>query len=636
MRSLLPRLKICGVLLLAILSLRAATSGVAPHSPLVRVEAAARQSATAQRPNYQITAAVDYDLLTFKSTTLVTVPGAPGDALQDVVFFIYANASGVGGEDERRKNIAVDGVALEGAAVPFTLQGAVLRVQLPQAQSEPFTLKIATHGVVPRSPPGSGSLIDMMGGLSGDIGGMLGGLGGLGGAAGGQESKPKNIDYGLYTYGNGILSLGSFWYPSLAVRQNGRWIGEAPEGLGDLAYSEMSDFTVQFDVSRPVVIAATGAYAIPDTAGATASPPGHHHPIIARNVRDFAVLMSEDYIVKEKPVDVGGKNVAVRAYTTRKHAAKADQAIDIAAHALQVYARRFGPYPYSTFKVVEGPIRGGAGGMEFSGLTSVSSMLYEDMGKQLNALAGELGAGSLDKIMADLEGDMGEAAPPAKNKNRTEPELSDNPASDFLKGMLGQQKQILDSMFEITIAHEVAHQWWAIAVGNDSQRAPFVDESLANYSAIIYFEDRYGREAAARMTELNLKAPYSIGRMLGGADAPVNLKTAAYQNNVQYGAIVYGKGALYYNAVRRAVGDEVFFSSLREYYATYRGRLTGPRDLLEIIKAKAPRANVDALYQRWIEQTHGDEDITGGKAMGIEDLIGGMLGGAAGGGLFGE
>ena len=619
------------VLIIVALSLWVATRGVAQNdAPQNDLAPSAATPAMPQRPDYKITASIDYDLLTFKSQSAITVPVAPGDTLQDVVFFLYANAGGVGGDDERRKNIVVDGVSLNDAAVPFTLHGAVLRVTLPAAQSAPFTLNIATHGIVPRSPAGAGGIAEMMGGLSGDVGGLLGGLGGLGGATGQPPAKPKNADYGLYTYGNGMLSLGSFWYPSLAVRQNGAWIAEAPEGLGDLAYSEMSDFSVKFDVSRPVVIAATGTYSVPQNSTRGTYPPGYHHPIVARNVRDFAVLMSEDYTVKEKTVDVEGKKVTVRAYTTKPHAAKADKAIDIAAHALQVYAKRFGPYPYQTFKVVEGPIRGGAGGMEFSGLTAISSMLYEDLGKQLGALAGVLGAGNLDQIMAGIEGDMG-AAPAAAGKTNTG--LPDNPASEFLTDMLGQQKQIFDSLFEVTIAHEVAHQWWAIGVGSDSQRAPFVDESLANYSAMIYFEDRYGREAAAKMMDLNLKTSYAIGRMLGGADAPVNLKTAAYKNNVQYGAVVYGKGALYYDALRRTVGDPVFFAALREYYAKYRGRLAGSRALLEIIQVKAPEANVAALYRRWIEETHGDEDITGGKPMGIEDLLGGMLGGA---GLFGE
>ncbi len=299
----------------------------------------------------------------------------------------------------------------------------------------------------------------------------------------------------------------------------------------------------------------------------------------ANNARDFAVLMSEDWQTKSKTFDVGGHPVQVEAFTLKKDAAKADETIDFAGRALQIYAKRFGPYLYNNFKVVQGPIRGGAGGMEFTGLTSIASMLYGDWGKELGQLAGSLGAGGLFS---------GEAKKGAH-------QLPDNPASDMLNSLLGGQKEMLDSVFEMTIAHEVAHQWWAIGVGSDSQRAPFVDESLANYTAILYFEDRYGKERAQQMMDTHLRQTYSMGRMMGGPDRPANLRTSAYAGNVQYGAVVYGKGALFYDALRRATGDAVFFDALRTYYARYHNGLAAPRDFINILKTKAPKANVDGL-----------------------------------------
>ena len=164
-----------------------------------------------RRPHYQIEASIDYDLLALASSARITVPAAPEDPLRDVVFFIYANAGGLGGEDERRKNIVVDGVSLDRAVLPVALEGAVLRVRLPQAQSAPFLLKIDSHGVIPRGRAGSGGLADMMGSLTADLGAMLNGAAGASGAAGAGRSKPKNTDYGLYSYSGGMLSLGSFW-----------------------------------------------------------------------------------------------------------------------------------------------------------------------------------------------------------------------------------------------------------------------------------------------------------------------------------------------------------------------------------------------------------------------------------------
>ena len=87
--------------------------------------------------------------------------------------------------------------------------------------------------------------MEAMGGM--DLGAIFGGAA--------TTEKKQDPDYGVYSYGNGVLSLGSFWYPSLAVRQNGQWMDEAPSGVGDVGFSEASDFSLGLsfvaDAKRP-------------------------------------------------------------------------------------------------------------------------------------------------------------------------------------------------------------------------------------------------------------------------------------------------------------------------------------------------------------------------------------------------
>jgi len=47
--------------------------------------------------------------------------------------------------------------------------------------------------------------------------------------------------------------------------------------------------------------------------------------------------------------------------------------------------------------------------------------------------------------------------------------------------------------------------------------------------------------------------------------------------------------------------------------------------LLEIVQAKAPSAGVDTIYRHWIEEIHGDEDISGGPVTGLQGLLGEFL-----------
>ena len=568
------------------------------------------------RPQYDLRADLDAELLTFNATANVTVP-ALGAPLREAVFFLYANADGVGGAGQGRKNLKVEGVAVDGAPAKWNLNGAVLRVQLPTPKSNAFAVAVSYKGIVPRS---DGKDDDMMGGLmSTDISGMLG-LPGAEKTA--PQPKADNTDYGLYTASRGIVSLGAFWYPQLAVYRNGQWADDAPAGLGDVAYAVKSDYRVSLGVPKNYTVVAPGRI----SHGAD----GRVH-IVANDVRECAVLMSSDYIYKAKTFDVAGRPVEVEALARRESAAKIDQTIDVAGHALQIYAKRFGPYQFDSFKVVEAPMKSGAGGMEYSGMTGIASGLYGDMGAQLGGMMTSLNIPGADELLKSLGDDTlgGDTATPNENGGA-------GGALDMVGGILGQQKEMLDSLLETTIAHEVAHQWWAIGVGSDSQKHPFVDESLTNWSAMLYYEDRYGKARAQQMSELNLNTSFSMGAMLGGGDKPANLPTSAYTNNLQYGAVIYGKAALYYEKLRALVGDEAFFGALREYYARFDDKLAGPQDLKAIMIEKAPGkgAQINALYTRWIDGAHGKEDIGGGMMGGMDlgDLLNGALGGMMGGG----
>jgi hypothetical protein len=383
-------------------------------------------------------------------------------------------------------------------------------------------------------------------------------------------------------------------------------------------------------------------------AGVTVVAPGveQARTFVAKDVREFAVLMSEDYVRKQKPATVGTRTVTVSSYALKKDVARLDQSLDIAVRALQIYNKRYGQYGFDQFKVVEAPMKGGAGGMEYSSMVGIAAMLYGDFGKQLGGMMTTLDLPGADQLLKGLDADAGMddgGAPKAPAKGAPKAPAGEdggtgNGLSDMVGGVLAQQKNLMDSLFEVTIAHEVAHQWWAIGVGSDSQRYPFVDESLTNWSAMLYFEDRYGAAKAKEMSDLHLNTSFSMGVMLGGAgDAPANLPTAAYKNNLQYGAVIYGKGALFYTHLRQLVGDQAFFGSLRDYYDKYNDRIAGPRTLHDIMDAHAPakKAAIDALYTRWIDQAHGTEDIENTSALGGLDLngiLGSILGGGGGAG----
>jgi aminopeptidase N len=151
--------------------------------------------------------------------------------------------------------------------------------------------------------------------------------------------------------------------------------------------------------------------------------------------------------------------------------------------------------------------------------------------------------------------------------------------------------------FELATVHEVAHQWWYGLVGNDQLDEPWLDESLTNYSAFLYYEDTAGEDAADLIKQRVFEGPYRAAQRDErdrGVDGPVDSFSER-----DYGAIVYGKGPLFFDALRAQLGDEAFFAALRDYLETHRYGAAYPDDLIAAFEETTGQ-QIDDLYEFWI------------------------------------
>lgn len=151
--------------------------------------------------------------------------------------------------------------------------------------------------------------------------------------------------------------------------------------------------------------------------------------------------------------------------------------------------------------------------------------------------------------------------------------------------------------FELVAVHEVAHQWWYSLVGNDQLDEPWLDESLTQYASLLYFEHRYGEVVAQEMLESSFLGPYR-SLLDRKQDMAIGLPVAAYTEDL-YGAVVYGKGPLFFHELRQQVGDEVFTNILRTYFERHRYGVAYPQDLLAVAEEVSGR-DLDALYKQWV------------------------------------
>ncbi len=121
------------------------------------------------------------------------------------------------------------------------------------------------------------------------------------------------------------------------------------------------------------------------------------------------------------------------------------------------------------------------------------------------------------------------------------------------------------------VVHETAHQWWGITVGSDQIENAWQDEGLAEYSALLFFEnyEKYGfrREDIVTESLREYRSYYDVyGSVLGRADTAMTRHLKDYLSDYEYRCLAYDKAVVMFDTLRKSVGDKKFFSALRKYY----------------------------------------------------------------------
>ena len=151
---------------------------------------------------------------------------------------------------------------------------------------------------------------------------------------------------------------------------------------------------------------------------------------------------------------------------------------------------------------------------------------------------------------------------------------------------------------ESATAHEAAHQWWYSLVGNDQVDAPWLDEALTQFTTALYYLDAYGQSGYAGYVEQGLRSRYD--RVQGtDEDKRSDLPVAAYSGS-EYSAIVYGKAALFFEAVRQQVGDAKSDLWLQTYFNAQRYGIAYEADLVQAIETQLDAQTVTKLMEKWI------------------------------------
>jgi hypothetical protein len=150
------------------------------------------------------------------------------------------------------------------------------------------------------------------------------------------------------------------------------------------------------------------------------------------------------------------------------------------------------------------------------------------------------------------------------------------------------------SYFESATVHEVGHQWWYNVVGNDQVNAPWLDEALAQYTTYLYFRETYGKEGGENF----IKTVNGRWARMNYEEKPIGLPVAAY-TGAEYSSIVYGRGALFFIALRDRIGEKMMAAFLRRYYAEYAWRIATPEEFRKLAEDVSGQ-DLGDLFRKWV------------------------------------
>jgi hypothetical protein len=339
-------------------------------------------------------------------------------------------------------------------------------------------------------------------------------------------------------------------------QQESHWVSDRPMPLAGFNLGKYSGVTARAgDVQ-------VGAYATTGVERAFPKAPAEEQAPQPQPLKPF-------------PIPLGPEPIIVPTFPPSP-ARNAQAVADLSARAVEFFARRFGPYPYTSLSLTQMP--------------------------------GELSQGWPSLIFLSSFSFL---TPAEKSQLRMGP--------------------VARSLSDSVIAHETAHQWWGDLVSWKSYRDQWLFEALANYSSLMLLEsdsapqfhsvmEKYREELLLRNKE---------GARLADA-GPVTLGTRLTSSHFPggYEAVSYGRGTWLLHMLRSmmrdaerksgrrsghvadAQVDEPFVRALRKFRERYQEKSVTTRDLLHMLEEELPpslwfegRKSLDWFYQGWVNGT---------------------------------
>ncbi len=154
-----------------------------------------------------------------------------------------------------------------------------------------------------------------------------------------------------------------------------------------------------------------------------------------------------------------------------------------------------------------------------------------------------------------------------------------------------------EQSYLVSIAvHETAHQWWYGQVANDQALEPWLDEALCTFSELAYYEQLHPESVdwwwAVRV---DFYQPY------GRLDRSIYGFTDFADQYLEYRNATYLQGAKFLSQLKSVMGEDAFYSFLRDYAESYQNEIATTEDFFALLGKYE-----DLESQAWIAEYFPD------------------------------
>jgi aminopeptidase N len=152
-----------------------------------------------------------------------------------------------------------------------------------------------------------------------------------------------------------------------------------------------------------------------------------------------------------------------------------------------------------------------------------------------------------------------------------------------------------ESKIENLIAHEIAHQWFGNSASEKDWSHLWLSEGFATYFTNLYVQKTHGGNDFKKLLETQREKVIKFSKTNNSAiidSTTTNLMLLLNANS-------YQKGGWVLHMLRKKLGDDLFWESIRKYYETYKLSNASTDDLRSVFEAVS-KQDLSTFFKQWL------------------------------------